>query len=179
MIQCPRCRQADQSFRVQALYESGLTVTKTVGRTSMRLHGAHGPQSAYGSVRGTSTAQTSLSRSLKPPPRPWAARGWSYAIAAAFAVMFVVNMAVGTVAGAAASWAGLAAAAWFLTSYRRRHRVVYPQWRQRCATWARMFCCRRCDGLFLPSDDSPDHVRGRLVERHALRAFLSECVEGK
>ncbi|MGR7003031.1 hypothetical protein ACU686_42070 [Yinghuangia aomiensis] len=86
-----------------------------------------------------------------------------------------MSIAVDTVAGSAASFAVLFAAVWFLVVYRRRHRVAYPRWRRRYAAWTRLFCCRRCDGIFLPLDDPAEHARGRLVERHALRAFLTEC----
>jgi hypothetical protein len=179
VIQCPGCGQVDQVARVQAVYENGLTVTKTVGRTSVRLDGLHGPYSSSGTVRGSSTAQTALSRSLMPPRRPWAARGWGHAITAAFGVMCVVNVVVNAAVGAAASWAGLIAAAWFLVAFNKRHRVAEPQWRRRWSTWRLLFCCCRCDGIFLPSGASPEHLCGQLVERHAMNAFLARCALSK
>ncbi|MFI6985847.1 hypothetical protein ACIBSV_45795 [Embleya sp. NPDC050154] len=180
MIHCPRCRQVDQVVKVRALYESGVTVTKSRGTASIRLDGPNGFASASGSVRGSGRAQTSLSRSLAPPRRPWAARGWRQALVAAFVVMSVSALVINATLGSAASWAGLGFAAWFLVAYRRRYRVAYPAWRGRRLTWARLFCCRRCDGVFLPTDDTPahlPHLRGRFVERHAMSALLDECVE--
>ncbi|MGW1995269.1 hypothetical protein [Embleya sp. NPDC001921] len=175
MIDCPRCRRVDQVVKVRALYESGVTVTRTRGTASVRLHGPRGMESASGSVRGSGRAQTSLSRSLAPPRRPWAARGWRQAILAAFVVMSVSALLINATLGSAASWAGLAFAAGFLFAYRKRYHVAHPLWRQRRTVWARLFCCRRCDGVFLPSDDAPAHLRGRFVERHAMPAFLAEC----
>ncbi|MGW9212289.1 hypothetical protein ACWGR4_35655 [Embleya sp. NPDC055664] len=143
---------------------------------SVRLEGPGGLESAVGSVRGTGRAQTSLSRSLRPPVRPWAARGWRQALVAAFVVMFVTAVVINAILGSAASGVALLLAVWFLVVYRRRYRVAHPQWQAQRAVWARLLCCRRCDGVFLPADDTATHARGRLVERHAMPAFLTECV---
>ncbi|WP_331769249.1 hypothetical protein OG948_36275 (plasmid) [Embleya sp. NBC_00888] len=115
-----------------------------------------------------------MSRSLRPPPRPWAARGRGQAIVAALAVMFVTGIAINATLGSAASSMGLAAAAWFLVAYRKRYRVAHPQWCRRRAIWRRLFCCRRRDGVFLPEGEFPPPVGGRLVERRNLHGYLAE-----
>ncbi|MET7305280.1 hypothetical protein [Embleya sp. NPDC005575] len=132
-------------------------------------------QSAVGTIRACGTTRTSLSRSLRPPPRPWSARGRGQAMVAALVVMFVTGIAINAALGSAASWAGLAAAAWFLVAYRKRHRVAHPQWCRRWTLWRRLFCCRRCDGVFLPAGEFPPPLGGRLVERRNLHAYLAEC----
>ncbi|WP_406300991.1 hypothetical protein OG948_60225 (plasmid) [Embleya sp. NBC_00888] len=151
-------------------------MSKTRSRASVHVHGARGLESGFASVTGSGRAQTPLSRSLGPPARPWAARGWAHASAAAFVLMFLTALVVNALLGSAASSsAALVVGVWFLIAHRRRHRVAHPQWLERRAVWARLFYCRRCDGVFLPADVAPAHLRGRFVERHAMPGFLAGC----
>lgn len=176
MVHCPQCRQVDQVVKVQAQHESGIAVTRTRSRASVRVQGTRGLESGFASVRGSGRAQTPLSRSLGPPPRPWAARGWAHVSAATFVLMFLTALVVNALLGSAASsTAALVVGIWLLIAYRRRHRTAHPQWLERRAVWKRLFYCRRCDGVFLPTDHAPAHLRGRFVERHAMPSFLTEC----
>jgi hypothetical protein len=179
VVPCPSCGRVEQVVRVQGLYESGVSVTRSVGRTSVQVHGSHGTQSAVGTIRACGTTRTSLSRSLRPPQRPLAAHNQGQAIGAALVVMFVTGIAINAVLGSAASWAGLAVAAWFLVAYRKRYRVAHPRWCRRWALWRRLFCCRHCDAVFLPAGEFPPPLGGRLVERRNLHAYLAECADAR
>lgn len=139
---CPSCK-SDNTQRLSAIYEGGLSDINTKSKGTAIGFGRGGIGVGVGASKTTGTSQTAASQRAAPPPK----RGYLKPLLMIFGAFMAMTLFIGkSDVGEPVLIVGwLAASAWWIYYAFQYNSKKWPPLK---ATWDNSYLCNRCNEIF-------------------------------